>query len=195
MNNQDKLMHDSDALIAEIRNESIRSFTSAMVHSVSMAWQRPASTRHHLLDEREPFGNLLHSVRVASLCKMIAEAVNVTFEVNGQGYHLEPSSLSNDILLSASRIHDLCRHGLFGTADVSVPNHPQLVREHANTHKLTCEYFDLIMTVVECHMGKWSQPTPVNLSIDACTALHLADSIVARWAEVMPSGSKENTND
>lgn len=193
MNDFGKLAEDMDKLISCISSKSIRDFTKEMVHSASLAWQRPASLHHHLQDERGAFGNLLHGVRVASLCKIVAESVDVVFGLRDYAYHLEPNA--GDVLLSASILHDIDRYGLFGMADVSVPNHPQLVREHASAHNLTCEHFELIMAVVEGHMGKWSQPTPVSLSIDACTALHLADLIVARWAEVMPSGGREDTID
>lgn len=192
MNDHYKLSADLDTLIMEIEDVSVRNFTTGMVNSVSLTWQTPASRKHHLRDEREAFGNLLHSVRVASLCKLISSAVFV--DLGSDSLAAQVRGCVDDILLSAAILHDMCRHGLFSQSDASMPDHPKLVRRHAVMCGLTCEHFNDIMSVIESHMGKWSDP-PVTLSIDAHTALHLADCIVARWAEVMPSGSKESTID
>ena len=189
MNDHHKLTKDMNGLIACIDNVSIRYFTSEMAYSVTFPWQRPASRHHHLQDERESFGNLLHSVRVASICRFISYAVKVNLGCGDAAAIV--GGYSDDVLLSASLLHDMNRHGLFCQSDTTQPDHPKLVRQHAIIHGLTCEHFNDIMSVIESHMGKWSDP-PVQLSIDAHTALHLADCIVARWAEVMPSGSKED---
>lgn len=180
MNDYHKLWNDLSQLVDQIKNESIKRFTIDMVHSASDVWQRPASHSHHLLDERETHGNLLHTVRVASLCKLICEAVEVQSDT---GYDNE------DILLSAAILHDMCRYGLFGSSETSRPDHPKLVRLFAEEKGLSCDHFDEVMEAVESHMGQWSE-NPVILVIDPSTALHLADCIVARWAEVMPSGSE-----
>ena len=186
-NDYTKLMIDLNGLLLSIENTSIQAFTIRMVKGASTIWLAPASRSHHLPDERIDCGNLLHTVRVASMCKFIADTVTLE----------EPSPGPwRDILLSAAILHDTRRRGLFSLASHTVDDHPKLVREYANIHHLTCSYFEEIMTTIEDHMGKWSVP-PVILKIDAHTALHLADCIVAGWAEIMPSGSKEKegTND
>lgn len=188
-------MNDFGALFAQlfsltqaIKDDSIRAFTLAMIERApSAVWERPASTRHHLLDEREKFGNLLHSVRVASLCRVIADAVEVFADSDN-------SNIGADVLLSAAILHDMCRHGLFGLSESSRPDHPRLVRILADQCDLSCGHMDEIMEAVESHMGRWST-NPVVFEISASLALHLADCIVARWAEVIPGDSKESTVD
>jgi len=193
MNDGGKLTRVMDNLLLQIDNASIREFTCEMICRLPSSWERPASRRHHLLDEREEYGNLLHTIRVASLCRMITSMVDVRFEFDYPRLFLSPE-IKADILLSASILHDMCRHGLDGESAESaesVDNHPQLVREFANKHNLSCDCFDTIMLVIESHMGKWTVPEPIHLSIDICTALHLADSIIARWAEIIPDGQGE----
>lgn len=182
MNDCVKLRRDLDDIIGTIENESIRVFTREMIRLSDLNMKLPASTDHHLPDERKKFGNTLHSVRVASLCVLIADAVSI----------YEDYDNSVDVLKSASTLHDACRHGLFGLSRKSRPDHPYLVREFAKEFDLTCDNFDDIMEVIEAHMGRWGEK-PVAFDISAALALHLADCIVARWAEVMPSGSKEGS--
>lgn len=183
MNSPVKLTRDLDKIADMIRNDSVRHFTKEMVFKSYANMKLPASTRHHLLDEREEFGNLLHSVRVASLCVMISDAAEIDTGYSNPG--------GRDVLLSAAILHDVCRHGLFGMAESSRPDHPRLVRVFADQWRLSCDYFDEIMRTIETHMGRWSQQ-PVAFSIDAGLALHLADLIIARWAEVMPPGGRED---
>lgn len=167
-------------VVNSITNDSIRHFTEEMLLKSFVNMKLPASRSHHLPDEREEFGNTLHTLRVASLCKLIADAVSVE----------DGSALNTDILKSAACLHDVCRHGLLGLSEESRPAHPYLVRELAREFNLTCDYFDDIMAVIESHMGRWGEK-PVAFEIDTALALHLADCIVARWAEVMPDGRGE----
>ena len=181
MNDPIKLKQDLYDLIEEINDKPIRDFTRRMVDSVTCTWECPSSSAHHLPDEREDYGNLLHTIRVASICKLMSEAVMI---------NIHNCMNSDDILLSAAIIHDICKHGLYGLEEKPSPDHPMLVRELAESKGLTCYRFNEIMEVVESHMGKWSENS-IYLVIDASTALHLADCIVARWADIMPSGNKE----
>lgn len=162
-----------------IENDSIREFTKAMIDKApAIVWERAASTRYHLLDERGDYGNLLHTIRVVSLCKVIMDAVEVA---PGN------TSLGRDVLLSAALLHDICRHGLFGLDVSTRTDHPDLVLMHARQYGLTCDCFDDIMSTIGVHMGKWS-PRPVSFTIDADLALHLADYIATHWTEVMNHG-------
>lgn len=166
-------------MVGHIENYSIREFTKSMISKVpAIVWERAASTRHHLLDERDDYGNLLHTVRVVSLCRAISDAVEVVSDAGGPG---------KDILLSAAILHDTCRHGLFGISESSRLDHPDLVLIHADQYGLTCDCFDDIMGAIKAHMGRWSQ-RPVAFEIDADLALHLADYITAHWSEVMNHG-------
>jgi len=187
MNDPKVLFSQLNRLVQSIQDESIKSFTLSMIEKASpMAWTRPASLRHHLQDEREEYGNLLHSVRVASICRLLSEAFTITCEYS--------KNKGIDILLSAAILHDTCRHGLFGMSEKSRKDHPNLVRVFADQWELTCEYFDDIMSVIENHMGRWSE-LPLVLELDSRAALYIADLIVARWAEIMPNATEEKQDE
>lgn len=179
-----KLSEDLGRIVDSISNHSIRTFTREMLLKSFLNMKLPASQNHHLPDEREEYGNMLHTVRVASLCELIADAVSI-----------EVGDVDDvDILKSAAILHDACRYGLFGLSGKTRPDHPRLVRVFAENYDLTCDNFSDIMDVIETHMGRWGQK-PAAFEISAALALHLADCIVARWAEVIPGGSKEATID
>ena len=186
MNDPKVLFSQLSILVQSIQDKSTKTFTLSMIEkAAATAWSRSASLRHHLQDEREEFGNLLHSIRVASICKILSEAFTITCEYS--------KSEGDDILLSAAILHDLCKHGLFGISEKSRPDHPNLVRVFADQWELTCDHFEDIMSTIENHMGRWGPSIPLVLDLDSRAALHIADLIVARWAEVMPSGVKEAT--
>ena len=167
---KDILIRELEARVKLIANPSIHNFVDKMLNLAPNAfYERPASTRHHALDEREKHGNLLHTVRVVDMALIMADVCRIT-EVN------------RDILVASAILHDMFRHGVDGKLEHSCLNHPLLVREVAEANNLTCRYYDTIMAAVESHMGRWgSLPFTPRLSIEGI--LHLADSIDARWLE------------
>lgn len=164
--------------INQIKDKSIREFTDAIVHGApAESWFAPASREHHLPDERKDWGNALHSLRVAKLCFMLADVFSL-------------DSIQTDIILSGAIIHDSCRHGISAKSTASVPEHPMLVRQLARELGAHCDYEEEIFECVEGHMGKWS-PNPVYFTDepDLPMLLHIADAVVARFAEII--GGKE----
>lgn len=153
-----------------ISNPSIREFVQDMVSlGRSSFFTQPASRDHHLLDERGESGNLLHTIRVVKIVLVLVEACSMTKD-------------SKDILVASAILHDLCRYSLKG--EYSGEDHPALVRKMAVEHGLSCEYYELIMRIMENHMGKWGDPvfTP---SIGMDEVLHLADCVEAHLPEVI----------
>lgn len=170
-------IHTEDGLIKELEtrvklivNPSIRTFVDDMLELAPNAfYDRPASTRHHALDERDKHGNLLHTIRVVDLVLIMVDVCRV-------------DKVSKDILVASAILHDMFRHGIDGEQEHSCASHPALVRNVAEANNLTCRHYDTIMVVVECHMGRWgSRPFTPNLTVK--DILHLADSIDARWLE------------
>lgn len=165
-----KLTEELYTLVGEIEDPEIRSFVVKMLVAAPLSfWERRASENHHLEDERGPHGNLLHTVRVTKLVKVICDVLSV-------------QTFVCDLHLSRAILHDLCRYGLDSKSDHTVPNHPWLVRELASKCGATCFWIDVILTPIEHHMGKWGNP-PFQISISNDAVLHLADSIEARIPE------------
>lgn len=155
-----------------ISNPSIRNFVQDLVGlGRSSFFTRPASRNHHLPDERGESGNLLHSIRVIKIVLVIADACSVTEDVK-------------NILVAAATLHDLRRYGPKDEFDYSCENHPLLVRKMAEEHSLSCDYYELIMRIVENHMGKWGKP-PFAPNVGLDEVLHLADCIEAHLPEVI----------
>jgi len=155
-----------------IYNSSIRDFVLNMLsYAPPGFYERPASTRHHPLDERGKGGNLLHTIRVV---KMVLVLVDIS-TIKGD---------EKDVLVASAVLHDLCRYGLNDEFDSSCKDHPQLVRRVAENHSLTCDCYDLIMRIIENHMGRWGSLQFIpHVSLDG--VLHFADCIEARLPEVM----------
>ena len=153
-----------------ISNSSIRNFVQDMVSlQRSSFFTQPASQDHHLLDERGESGNLLHTIRVIRIVLVLVDACSMTKD-------------SKDILVTGAILHDLGRYDLKGK--YTGKDHPTIVRKIAEEHNLSCEYYELIMNVIESHMGKWGNP-PFNPDIGLAEALHLADCVEAHLPEVI----------
>ncbi len=153
-----------------ISSTSIRVFVQDMVSlERSSFFTQPASRNHHLLDERGESGNLLHTIRVVKIVLMLAEACGMTRD-------------PKDILIASAVLHDLCRYDQEGKHIGK--GHPLLVRKLAEEYGLVCSFYELIMDMIEKHMGKWGDPpfTP-NIGMDAI--LHLADCVEAHLPEVI----------
>ncbi|MBA7704932.1 hypothetical protein ES703_113755 [subsurface metagenome] len=153
-----------------ISNSSIRSFVQDMV-SLGRAsfFTQPASRDHHLPDERGESGNLLHTIRVVKIVLVLVDACSMTKD-------------SKDVLVASAILHDLCRYDLEG--EYSGTDHPMLVRKMAEEYGLTCSFYELIMDMVEKHMGKWGDP-PFTPKVGMDAILHLADCVEAHLPEVI----------
>ncbi len=158
--------------ISSINNKSIREFTNTMFEMTTDAYTRPASKNHHLPDERGPGGTLKHTVRAARIMAFL-------FDIS------EYSSIDRDSLMSAVILHDCRKFGINSEYGYTVNEHPLLVRRFADKHNLTCDNFEVIMDLIEHHMGKWGplghKKAP---SISMHAAIHIADCFEARLVEV-----------
>ena len=162
------------ALVDYIYDNEMREFTLRMLVVAPEAfWLRPSSIRHHPLDERGLHGNIIHTIRMV-------RTTNVICDVMGSFY----PQITKDMMRSAAVLHDLCRHGLDGSAEKSVPDHPELPRKLAFKHNITCIQAVTIFDMVEKHMGRWGERnyTPI---IEPWVALHIADAVCARALEVL----------
>lgn len=155
-----------------ILNPSIRDFVLDMLsYAPPGFFERPASTQHHLPDERGEGGDLLHTIRVIKVTLILADISTIKGD-------------DKDVLVAGAAIHDLCRRGLNSEFDYSHESHPHLVRRLAENHSLTCDHFHLIMRIVGNHMGQWGSPQFIpHMSMDA--VLHVADCIEAHLPEVL----------
>lgn len=155
-----------------IFSPSIRDFVLNMLsYAPPGFFERPASTCHHLLDERGEGGNILHTVRVVKIVLVLVDISTI-------------GGPEKDVLVASAILHDLCRHGLDGESEHSCPNHPLLVRRVAEEHSLTCDRYDLVMRIIENHMGRWGSPQFIpHVSLDG--VLHFADCIEDRLLEVI----------
>lgn len=158
-------------LVLLIHDPEIQKFTIDMLEVLpGVFWTAKASRNHHPLDERGSEGNLIHTVRVVKLCRILAECRRA-------------DQIEVDILTSAAALHDGGRYDLDGKAPYTVENHPHLIRELANTKGLTCPHAEEVFTHIERHMGMWGDPT-YSMAVTFSTILSLADSISSRAHEV-----------
>lgn len=158
-------------LVQSISDDEIRRFTEQMLVAFPSAfWTNRASRNHHPPDERGTGGNLLHSVRVVKLVRILAETCKT-----GQ--------LGVDILTSAASMHDGCRYGLDGAAGYTIEEHPHLIRKLAMAKGITCKYSDAIFTIIENHMGIWGDPQFLP-DLTPSAILCVADTISARAEQV-----------
>lgn len=164
-------------LVNLIADPYIKDFTEHMLEVVpDTFWTAKASLNHHPEDERGDEGNLIHTIRVAKIVRIMAEGCNLT-------------SIELDVLLSGAILHDPCRYDKDGTADYTIPEHPLLVRELAEDYSIECEYSVDIFTLIERHMGKWGK-VPYNPEVTPSALLHLADMISANAELVWPIGEE-----
>jgi len=167
-----------DKRAALIQDWELREFTCRVIHSIPESiWKMPSSFYHHLPDERCAWGNALHSLRVVDVCLILAECLLVV-------------GIQRDSLISAALLHDIGKRGLRGdTKIIQTSQHPTLVREIVRNLGIAPEDWDTVFLPIKDHMGKWSKgELPEFLStkvVDNSMILHLADCIVARWAEVV----------
>ena len=159
--------------IALIEDPGINAFTIRMLQVAPESfWLRPSSLNHHPLDERRPYGNLKHTIRVV-------RTVGVLCDVMGIYY----AQMTKDMMMSAAVLHDIGRHGMDGDADKSVPDHPKIPRQLAEKHGISCGQSSMIFMVIEKHMGRWGEHGYTPL-IAPWIALHVADAICAHMQEI-----------
>ena len=152
-------------LVESIKDDQIRSFV--IQYGDAMDWknfEKPASRHHHPADEREPYGNLVHTVRVARACKVLADGIRM-------------STHDTDVLIAAAIIHDSCRYGVAASADHTVDQHPSLPRRLCKETNIRCPD-NHIFEIIESHMGIFGEQ-PYYPQIKPKDVIILADLLCA----------------
>ena len=161
-------------LVALIDDTGINTFTIKMLDVAPASfWLRPSSVNHHPLDERMPYGNLKHTIRVC-------HTVNVLGDVMGSFY----PQITKDMMMSSASLHDIGRHGIDGDADKSVPDHPKIPRRIADKYGISCVQSETIFQMIEKHMGIWGEQKFAPI-IEPWVALHVADAICAHMQDII----------
>jgi len=157
--------------VDSIEDEEIKNFTKVLLSKAPpQFWYGRASREHHPPDERGQYGNLIHTIRTVKLVSMMLESCDAR-------------PIICDIVTSATVLHDLCRNGLEWENEHSVPEHPHLVRELAESHSISCGHSETIFGLIETHMGRWGDPPHIP-SVSYSGIIHLADMISARAEQV-----------
>jgi len=169
----------------QIQDDEIRAVVIQAIYIVPInTWSNRASRNHHLPDERREWGSRLHTCRVFDAAVFISELYGV-------------SNIQLDIIMAGALIHDIKKFGDHAQYSYTRDEHPFLVRELVDSINPDFKFKEEILLCVESHMGQW---TVVNTEIKPATfddakngpmarIVHLADCLVARFAEVM--GAKE----
>ena len=172
------MLDELDKRVELISDPDIKTFTLKAIHGIpENIWKQPSSWNHHLPDEREEWGNALHSLRVTDVCLMLADSLLIV-------------GISRDYLLSAALLHDIGKRGLKGdTVKVQTRSHPFIVESMLTELNIRVENSNLIFEVIRDHMGRWTYGTAPDFLktrlVNNSMVLHLADCIVARWAEIV----------
>lgn len=167
-----------------IKNDEIRLLTLKVLYSTPVeTWQKPASRRHHLPDERMEWGSRLHTCRVFDCFKFIADV-------------FEYSDITTDIGMSAALLHDCRKYGNKARSSYTLPEHPELAVDaiYAANDGIDCDVVGEIAFAVDSHMGRWTEDkhgkkrvVSFNDELKGPEArmIHLSDCIVARFAEII----------
>ena len=156
-----------DLLLSKIHDKDLKEYTENILDNLPHTfWTRESSLKHHSMDERGLYGNLIHTIRVARMCATLADSMNLPL-------------MERDILVVSGILHDCIKHGLSGMDRYTNRNHPHLVRKYITDNlKIDSPWTDQICTIIEAHMGRWGEiPYPINITLEA--ALHIADMVVA----------------
>lgn len=177
--------------IDSIQDESIKSFTRAMLLAVDTFWVAPSSPsgKYHPPDEYGEGGDVLHTKRVVAITKLLAESQ-------------EREDFETDMLVSAAILHDItkvyCREDGSFKSDTM---HPLTVttlfeklrltemedakKQGSKTTMLDFNTITEILRLVRCHMGPWS-PIPEVVPITPFEmTVHWADMIAANLHKVV----------
>lgn len=158
--------------VREIKDADIYQFTMDILKVVPQVfWEKRASRSHHTPDERGDFGTLIHTIRVMKTSAVLCEIPDIT-------------GLYRDMIRSASALHDTCKYGLDGKAESSVDGHAELLRVLVERNNIHCKCDELILQMVEAHMGRWGASiyTP-KLGFNAI--VHIADVVCDKVLEVL----------
>jgi len=164
--NKDEAQLRMELAVNKIKDSSLRDFVfEVLSHLPAQAWQREASLKYHHPDEREPGGNILHELRVATLADLISEVCN-----------LKP--LDRDLVRAAALLHDCCRHGLNADEKWTTKNHANLVRTFIEKTCKPSNWTNPVCDIIETHMSRWGIP-PYIPQMDLRDILVIADYVTS----------------
>lgn len=147
---------------------------SQVVNTIaSKTWRAPSARNHHLLDEREEWGNLLHTVRVTRMAAVLSEVASL-------------NRRDRDLLRSAAILHDCCKFGLYGEDGYLQYQHPEIVS--TLMIELKIQIPNEVIGIIRQHTGKWGRcrlDWTDNRRITLAFLLHVADATVAHLSEVL----------
>lgn len=163
------------SLLERIPDLEVRKFTEYVLSSIpDELWKIPATSSHHLEDERGEYGNLIHTVRDFRICEILADISNMGLQDRSE-------------LLSSALLHDLRKRGSRGEIPYTHDDHPWWMADFIESVQHYYPGKERIAMYVRCHMGRWSTfPIPVpTVIIHPGDALHIADAVEAHLGEVL----------
>lgn len=170
--------------LEKIKNNELQNFVKQVLDVIPVdSWKLPSSRDHHLKDECEEWGNLIHTLRVMKVCDVMADI-------------MECDQFKKDLLKSAAILHDCCKHGVNAEAAFIYNDHPLLVRKLIEKNGIESEYIEIILTIVEAHMGRWGPKNPQwmdDRKISLVYLLHVADCVEAHIDEILAINKFNNT--
>ena len=166
--------------VKKIQDEQLRECTQEVIEAAPInSFKLPSSRDHHLKDECGQWGNLIHTLRVVSICDTLADV-------------LMPEQYQKDELKSAAILHDICKHGVNAEAVFIYREHPQLVRQLVSKARIVAN--EDVLSAIEQHMGRWgvAKCDWSDGKITLAFLLHAADCIEARADQMLAIGSDDN---
>jgi len=165
--------------LARIADAELRQATEVVLkggHDAFLQWPASSSGKYHPPDEVGPMGMVIHAKRCAKVAPDIARM-----------YSLD--KLGDDILVSASLLHDLYKQGREGKEGHTVKDHMIIIHEIIN---MTFNEFSIdiedrfrsnLTNACLFHEGVWTPPEAHELD-DGPTvyamAMHVIDMMVTR---------------
>lgn len=166
--------------INKIQTLEIKQLTKSIIDKIPLkAWSNPSSKYHHLPDECEEWGNLLHTLRVCDICDIFCDLLCY-------------NQSQKDKLKCSAILHDCCKFGEKAELSYITDDHPNLAADLIIASDIELfDKYDIYANVV-FHMGKWDKIAPVNwinmIFIDNTIdpfILHSADCIEANLPKVL----------
>ena len=174
--NNDFYKHMLLTRTALIADPLIRNFTEIAIDRVNI-WEKPTAFRagNHPHIEMVEGGMTYHTLHVAIICEILCDGEDI------QGF-------LHDCIQSAAFIHDIGKFNEDGPRDPYAikdgdmcgtnHDHPYLVRHMVPLDIIPTDTLELILGMVESHMGRWGK---YPCDTRAKTILHYADMISARY--------------
>ena len=176
-----------NAEVNMIKTPEIKALTQIVLQDIpNRTWTMRTSKNYHPVDERGYCGNIIHTLRVLKLSKLLLLEV-------------DPEPWERDAAVSAAALHDCKKFGSESTMNWMHPKHAQLASEtirrviHTEFTELSSDkksMLELIAISVSNHMSKWQKEDPLYIPklgtpLDLSLVLVLADFISAQsWISI-----------